>query len=81
MLGIGQGWQDDFDFQAPDVGAATYVYAAFDPEATAHNGAYLLECRVGDPWRDYLRAWATSSVEAEMLWKLSEELIGQDFCY
>ncbi|KAI1413773.1 NAD(P)-binding protein [Hypoxylon sp. FL1857] len=81
LLGYAQGWKKDFDFLTPDEGAATYVYAAFDPDIRAHNGGYLLKCRLGDPWRDDLRAWATSSVEAEMLWKLTEKLIGQEFRY
>ncbi|KAI0148269.1 NAD(P)-binding protein [Hypoxylon sp. NC0597] len=83
LLGYAQGWKKDFDFLTPDQGAATYVYAALDPDIrnVAHNGAYLLKCRLGDPWKDDLRAWATSSVEAEMLWKLTEELLGQEFKY
>ncbi|KAI1135047.1 NAD(P)-binding protein [Hypoxylon sp. FL0543] len=81
LLGYAQGWKRDFDFLSPDQGAATYVYAAFDPDIRPHNGAYLLKCRLGDPWKDDLRAWATSSVEAEMLWKLTEKLIGQEFEY
>ncbi|KAI1373227.1 NAD(P)-binding protein [Hypoxylon crocopeplum] len=81
MLGFSQGWESDFEFHSPDEGAATFVYAAFDPDIKSHNGAYLLECRLGDPWKDCLRAWGTSSVEAEMLWKLSEKLIRQEFAY
>ncbi|XXG99262.1 hypothetical protein Hte_005599 [Hypoxylon texense] len=65
----------------PDVGSNTHVYAAFDPEITAHNGAYLLSCRLADPWKDTVRPWATSSFEAERLWKLSEKLVGQEFSY
>ncbi|OTA99293.1 hypothetical protein M426DRAFT_16588 [Hypoxylon sp. CI-4A] len=64
-----------------EVGANTYVYAAFDPEVTAHNGAYLQSCRLSDPWTDVVRPWATSPVEAERLWKLSEKLVGQEFSY
>ncbi|KAI1412226.1 NAD(P)-binding protein [Hypoxylon sp. FL1857] len=64
-----------------EVGANVYVYGAFDPEITAHNGAYLVPCRLADPWKDTVRPWATSSVEAERLWKLSEKLIGQKFSY
>lgn len=47
----------------------------------AHNGAYLLSCRLADPLSDVLRPWATSSVEAERLWRLSEKLVGQEFPY
>lgn len=48
---------------------------------SAHNGAYLQDCRVGDPWTDTIKPWATSSVEAERLWKLTEQLVGQSFNY
>ncbi|KAI2776425.1 putative short-chain dehydrogenase [Daldinia loculata] len=71
----------DRDFQTIDEGTATYVYAAFDPEITAHNGAHLLGCRLADPWKDGIRAWATSPIEAELLWRMSEELVGQEFAY
>ncbi|XXG95060.1 Chitin synthase, class 2 [Hypoxylon texense] len=81
LLGLAQGWKKDFEFLTPDEGAATYVYAAFDPNIRVHNGAYLVDCRLADPWKDDLRAWATSPVEAEMLWKLTEKLIGQEFEY
>ncbi|KAI1209552.1 NAD(P)-binding protein [Annulohypoxylon truncatum] len=83
VMGNGIGWAG---FGAvlpctPEVGANVYVYGAFDPEVAAHNGCYLLSCRVADPWKDTVRPWATSSVEAERLWKLSEKLVGQEFVY
>ncbi|KAF8877575.1 hypothetical protein CPB84DRAFT_1688688 [Gymnopilus junonius] len=71
---------------SPDIlpiekGTATHVYAAFDPNLSAHNGAYLLECRVADPLTDTIKPWATSPFEAEKLWRLSEKLVGQKFSY
>ncbi|KAF3066549.1 Short-chain dehydrogenase TIC 32, chloroplastic [Daldinia childiae] len=81
LLGLAGGWKQDRDFQTIDEGTATYVYAAFDPEITAHNGAHLLGCRLADPWKDGIRAWATSPIEAELLWRMSEELVGQEFVY
>ncbi len=45
------------------------------------NGAYLLDCRVGDPYVDTIMPWATSSIEAERLWRLSESIVGQKFTY
>ncbi|KAI0387462.1 NAD(P)-binding protein [Hypomontagnella monticulosa] len=82
MLGNAAGWAG-FNVVpcSSEVGANTHVYAAFDPEATAHNGSYLVSCRVADPWTDTVRPWATSPVEAERLWKLSERLVGQEFRY
>lgn len=47
----------------------------------AHNGSYLTQCHIGDPWTNEVHPWATSSVEAEKLWKLSEKLVGQKFDY
>ncbi|KAH8661994.1 hypothetical protein BX600DRAFT_481730 [Xylariales sp. PMI_506] len=46
-----------------------------------HNGSYLEKGKVGDPWTDTIKPWATSLVEAEKLWKLSEKLVGQEFPY
>lgn len=60
-------------------GAATYLAAAFDPEIVKHNGAFLMDSQVVPPQR--LRCWARDPVEAEMLWKLSEEIVGQKFEY
>lgn len=43
------------------------------------NGSYLLDAHVADPFTDYVYPWATSSIEAEKLWRLSEELVGEKF--
>ncbi|KAI1046142.1 hypothetical protein LB505_008933 [Fusarium chuoi] len=48
-------------------------------DSLEHNGAYLLECRLADPMTDTVRPWATSSTEAELLWRNSEEMVGQKF--
>ncbi|KAF4944669.1 hypothetical protein FGADI_12526 [Fusarium gaditjirri] len=64
-----------------EVGAATHAFAAFDPNIKASNGAYLLEARVADPFVDTVKAWARDTIEAEKLWRLSEELVGQKFGY
>ena len=36
---------------------------------------------VADPWTETVKPWATSPVEAERLWKLSEKLVDQEFDY
>ena len=46
-----------------------------------HNGVYLLESRVSDPYIDFVPPWGTADVEAEKLWRLSETMVGQDFTY
>ncbi|PHH73504.1 hypothetical protein CDD82_5404 [Ophiocordyceps australis] len=74
------GWQP-FDLISAQQGAATHVYASFDPDVKKHNGVYLLECRVSDPWTDAVKCWSVNEIEAELLWRLSEKLVGQEFSY
>lgn len=52
-----------------------------DLDCLAHNGTYLFDCHAADPWTETVKPWATSPVEAERLWKLSERLVGQEFHY
>jgi hypothetical protein len=80
LQGNSEGWAD-FDTVTSDVGTATHAFAAFDDTIAERNGAYLLKCRVADPYVDTLKPWATSPIEADKLWKLSEELVGQKFEY
>ncbi|EWZ27939.1 short-chain dehydrogenase [Fusarium oxysporum Fo47] len=61
-------------------GVATHVFAAFDP-TIEQNGVYLNDCHVADPYKEEVYPWATSDVSAEMLWQLSEKLVGQKFEY
>ncbi|OJJ50413.1 hypothetical protein ASPZODRAFT_129039 [Penicilliopsis zonata CBS 506.65] len=60
-------------------GVSTHVVAAFDPRIEEHNGAYLSDCQVLPP--DQIRCWGRDPVEAEKLWELSEEMVGQKFEY
>ncbi|EHA51593.1 hypothetical protein MCOR27_004306 [Pyricularia oryzae] len=62
-----------------DEGISTHIYAAFEPSLKDHNGTFLLDCHVADPNVDFVMSWAASEVEAEKLWKLSEELVGEKF--
>ncbi|EXK81120.1 oxidoreductase [Fusarium oxysporum f. sp. raphani 54005] len=81
-MGDPWGWVDWSTVPvSPEVGAATHAFAAFDPDLKEHNGAYLLECRLADPMTDTVRPWATSSTEAELLWRKSEEMVGQKFSF
>ncbi|KAF4457058.1 hypothetical protein F53441_973 [Fusarium austroafricanum] len=81
-VGDSWGWIDWATLPVTsEVGAATHAFAAFDPDLKEHNGAYLLDCRLADPFTDTVRPWATSSTEAEMLWRRSEEMVGQKFSY
>jgi NAD(P)-dependent dehydrogenase (short-subunit alcohol dehydrogenase family) len=59
-------------------GASTNVVAAFDPRIAQKSGGYLTDCQVTeDP--EQVRAYALDEANAERLWKLSEDLIGQKF--
>ncbi|KAF4344915.1 oxidoreductase [Fusarium beomiforme] len=78
--GNSEGW-NAMQTVPVEVGAATHAFAAFDPNIKASNGAYLLEARVSDPFVDTVKSWARDPVEAEKLWRLSEELVGQRFGY
>ncbi|KAJ6780783.1 hypothetical protein PWT90_05687 [Aphanocladium album] len=80
VLGNKEGWSD-FKWKTADEGAATHVYAAFSPNLTDHNGAYLENSHVADPCVETVKPWATSPIEAAQLWTLSEKLVGQDFLY
>ncbi|KAE8422761.1 hypothetical protein BDV36DRAFT_290931 [Aspergillus pseudocaelatus] len=71
----------DLKFKNLDQGAATHVFAAFDTSLVEHNGAFLSDCHIADPNKEEVYSWATSKVDAERLWKLSEKLVGQEFKY
>ncbi|KAL4978779.1 hypothetical protein BDW66DRAFT_157980 [Aspergillus desertorum] len=63
ILGNAEGWRD-FKLKTNQQGAATTVYAAFDPGLRD-----LQDCHVADPWTDTVKPWGTEKVEAERLWK------------
>ncbi|EXL39717.1 oxidoreductase [Fusarium oxysporum f. sp. radicis-lycopersici 26381] len=83
QLGNKDGWMalTDFTWKSHDQGAATHVYAAFEPTLKENNGAYLEDSGIANAWEGRVAPWATSSIEAARLWKLSEELVGQEFQY
>ncbi|KAK9351713.1 hypothetical protein V1523DRAFT_296414 [Lipomyces doorenjongii] len=57
-------------------GCATALVAALDDSLEGKSGAYLSDCVIDNP-----REYARDSDNAEKLWLLSEELIGQKFSY
>ena len=67
----------DHLFKTLSQGAATHVYAAFDPDLEQHNGAYLEDCKVHPA--EKTPSWARDPVAADMLWKLSEQIVGHEF--
>ncbi|KAI2631792.1 putative short-chain dehydrogenase [Xylaria nigripes] len=56
--------------------AATPVLSLLDPSFRATQGAYLEECEICDK---KLADYAKSEANAEKLWELSEELVGEKF--
>jgi NAD(P)-dependent dehydrogenase (short-subunit alcohol dehydrogenase family) len=58
-------------------GTSTYVFGAFDQGIEAQNGAYLLDVRLAKP--EEIRNNATDKAMAEKLWKLSNEIVKQEF--
>ncbi len=71
------------DFKPVGVGAATQVWAATANELAEHNGAYLGACRLGElggPTQSYgYLPYVDNADNAQRLWTLSEELVGQRF--
>jgi hypothetical protein len=51
------------------------MVAAFDPKLTPDAGVYLSDCQQVPAAKD----WATDPQQAEKLWELSEQLVGQRF--
>ncbi|KAF7299933.1 hypothetical protein HMN09_01001800 [Mycena chlorophos] len=57
-------------------GAATTVVAAFDPRLNDKSGAYLVDCVEANDQRTDI---CSDSANAEKLWKLTEEVLGEEF--
>jgi NAD(P)-dependent dehydrogenase (short-subunit alcohol dehydrogenase family) len=72
---------NEIHYKDLDQGAATHVFAAFDSKIAEHNGSFLNDCHLADPEQEEVYSWATSKVDAERSWALSEKLVGQEFKY
>ncbi len=59
-------------------GCSTTLVAALDPEIEGRNGEYLVN---GDISEFAPPEWASSVRNQERLWKLSEELVGEQFSW
>ncbi|KAL7948640.1 hypothetical protein V8C42DRAFT_315059 [Trichoderma barbatum] len=81
LLGNSEGWDAGFDWKTIEKGIATHIYAAFEPSLKERNGVYLEDSHIADPYVQTVKPWATSKIEADRLWKLSEKLVGQEFSY
>ncbi|OCK92573.1 short-chain dehydrogenase [Cenococcum geophilum 1.58] len=69
----------DWTFKTLSQGASTTVVAAFDPTIAENSGAYLVDCQIDHG--DVTMPYAVDKDNAERLWKLSENLVGQKFEY
>ncbi|KAI0741671.1 hypothetical protein C8Q80DRAFT_148437 [Daedaleopsis nitida] len=78
-LGNKQRQQADFHLKTLSQGTATHVVAAFDPKLDEHNGAYLQDCQRAP--EDELKPYAVDKENAERLWTLSEQIVGQTFTW
>ncbi|KAJ7060547.1 hypothetical protein C8F01DRAFT_1143071, partial [Mycena amicta] len=58
-------------------GAATTVVAAFDPRLDDKAGVYLIDCTVAP--EDKVAPHAIDPANAEKLWNLTEEMLGEKF--
>jgi NAD(P)-dependent dehydrogenase (short-subunit alcohol dehydrogenase family) len=72
------GWEKELNLKSLDECTATHVVAAFEEGLEQFNGAYLAEGKV---YEDGVQKVARGEGDAERLWKLSEELVGEKFEY
>ncbi len=69
-------------FKTVEQGAATQVWAATSPDLEGKGALYLEDCHiaeVSDGGADGYLPYALDSADAERLWTLSEEIVGQNF--
>ena len=57
---------------------STTLYGALAPEHANHSGLFLSDVQI---WKEPLMPHATNGDDAEKLWVLSENLVGQKFAY
>ncbi|KAJ7339785.1 hypothetical protein DFH08DRAFT_963834 [Mycena albidolilacea] len=68
--------REDAAFKTIAQGAATTVVAAFDPRLNDTPGAYLSDCKAAN---ELIAPPSADPVNAEKLWTLTEEIIGETF--
>ncbi|EHA27353.1 dehydrogenase [Aspergillus niger ATCC 1015] len=81
LLGYFRSGQREITWKTMSQGVATHVFAAFHPSITTHqnNGSFVQDCTVLKP--EEVRSWARDPIEAEQLWKLTEDIVGETFEY
>lgn len=72
-------------FKSVEAGAATTCYAATAPELAGKGGVYLEDCHIADVADNDplggVRSYAVDPDNAEKLWAISEEIVGQKFSF
>jgi len=72
-------------FKNVQAGAATTCYAATAPEVAGRGGVYCEDCHVADVNDDdptgSVKSYAVDPDNADKLWALSEEMVGERFAY
>jgi hypothetical protein len=71
-------------FKSVEAGAATSVYAATAPELEGRGGLYLEDCHIAavndaPSAHDGVASYALDAGNAERLWQVSENLVGERF--
>ncbi|KAJ7663523.1 hypothetical protein B0H17DRAFT_309181 [Mycena rosella] len=69
---------DKFTWKTIPQGAATTVATAFDPRLDDKPGAYLKDCSVAT---ETVAAHSSDPANAEKLWTITEEIIGETFTF
>ncbi len=70
----GKDFQMDFPVKSRQEGCATTLVAALDPRLQGESGAFLTDCQVKQ-----LEPECENADDAEELWKISGELVGERF--
>lgn len=78
-LGNEQGRWQSFPFKTTSQGVATHVFAAFHPSIADHKGSFFSHNQLVPP--EDITPWARDALEANKLWKLSEEIVGEKFVF
>ncbi len=71
-------------FKSVEQGAATSCFAATAPELAGRGGIYLEDCHVAEvndaaDALEGVKSYALDPAKAERLWRVSEDLVGQNF--
>ena len=73
----------NFAFKTVEQGAATTCWTATDPDLLGKGGCYAEDCNIADVDDESpaggVRSYALDGAQAEALWALSEQMVGETF--